>query len=487
VTEDPTRAAPVVPTPVALLTPVARKPRAGDEVLLRIEKFDDRGRARAKLGSVDVHVRRARPGELVKARILRRRGDRAEAYALECIEPSPQAIVARCAHFGTCGGCSLQDQRYESQLAGLQRLVVSAFDAQFDVDPVVPAAELFRYRNKMEFTFSSRRWVDLAEPQGAEAGFALGLHAARFYRKVIDVRSCAIQSEPCDRILASARELARAAELAPWDVETHTGLLRHLVLRSARATGEIMVHLVTSSPPDGRADSVDAYAHAILARHPEITTFVHSINTSNASVARGEFTRAIHGEGVIRERACGITFTISADSFFQTNTAQAEVLFEMIREEAGLTGTELVYDLYCGTGAIALILASQARAVVGFEQVPSAVADARANARQNGLANVQFHAGDVQELLASCSEHRPDVVVVDPPRAGLHPRVVPQITQLAPRRIVYVSCNPKTAATDCASLCANGYRVARIRPIDLYPHTPHVECVIRLERMEPRV
>ncbi len=485
-TEDRTLAAPAVLT---------RKPRAGDEVLLRIEKFDDRGRARAKLGSVEVHVRRARPGELVKARILRRRGDRAEAYALECIEPSPQAIVARCPHFGTCGGCSLQDQRYESQLAGLQRLVVSAFAAHlglglgstFDVDPVVPAAELFRYRNKMEFTFSSRRWVDLDEPQGAEAGFALGLHAARFYRKVIDVQSCEIQSEPCDGILASARELARAAELAPWDVETHTGLLRHLVLRSARATGEIMVHLVTSSPPDGRQDAIDAYAHAILARHPEITTFVHSINASNASVARGECTRAIHGDGVIRERACGITFTISADSFFQTNTAQAEVLFEMIREEAGLTGTELVYDLYCGTGAIALILASQARAVVGFEQVQSAVADARANALQNGLANVEFHAGDVHELLASRSEYRPDVVVVDPPRAGLHPRVVPQIAQLAPRRIVYVSCNPKSAATDCASLCANGYRVARIRPIDLYPHTPHVECVIRLERMEPSV
>jgi 23S rRNA (uracil1939-C5)-methyltransferase len=293
-----------------------------------------------------------------------------------------------------------------------------------------------------------------------------------------------IQGERCDAILSSARELARAAGLAPWDVDTHTGLLRHLVLRSARATGEIMVHLVTSSPPEGM-DSIDAYAQAILARHPEITTFLHSINTRNASVARGESVRILHGEGVIHERVCGITFTISADSFFQTNSAQAEVLFEMIREEAGLTGSELVYDLYCGTGAIALILASNARAVVGFEQGLDAVADARANALANGLAHVEFRAGDVGEALASDIAEKPDVVVVDPPRAGLHPRALPRITALAPRRIVYVSCNPKSAAADCAALAAHGYTVARIRPIDMTPHTPHVECVIRLERTEP--
>lgn len=473
------------------LPQLARKPRAGDELTLRVERFDERGRARAKVGSVDVNVRRGRTGELVRARILRRKGDRAEAYALECLEPSPHAIAPRCEHFGTCGGCSLQDLRYEAQLAGLHKLVASAFAARglrdVAVEPVVGAAELWRYRNKMEFTFSCRRYVDHAEPQGAEAGFALGLHAARFYRKVVDVRSCAIQDARCDAILASVRELARAARLSPWDVDTHTGLLRHLVLRSARASGEILVHLVTSDPGES-SGALDDFVGAVVARHPEITTFVHSVNTRNASIARGESVRVLHGPGVIRERVCGVEFTLSADSFFQTNTAQAEVLFGMIREEARLSGSEVVYDLYCGAGAIALVLAPHAISVLGFEQVADEVADARVTAERNGIEHAQFRAGDVLEALAAPVESigpRPDVVVVDPPRAGLHPRVVPAIAALRARRIVYVSCNPRTAAADCAALAPYGYDVARVRPVDMCPHTPHVECVIRLERTEP--
>lgn len=471
--------------------PPARKPRRGDELALRIAGFDERGRSYAHCGDIVVHVRGARPGELVTARILRRRGDRAEAQRIARIESSPLVVAARCAHFGTCGGCSLQDLDYAAQLEGLHATVVRAFAARgllarIAVEPVVPAVELFEYRNKMDFTFSNRRWVDLSEPQGAEVGFALGLHAARFFRKVIDVRSCAIQTAACDGVLRDARDLVRAAGLAPWDVMEHTGCVRHLVLRTARTSGEIMVHLVTAQPSSDELAAIDGVARELVVRHPKITTFVHSVSTRQAAVAIGESERIVHGPGVLLERVCGLTFAVSAASFFQTNTAQAEVLFGMVREEARLCGTELVYDLYCGTGSIALTLAAAARAIVGLEQVPQAVTDARANAERNGIANVEFRAGDVLEELRRDLEApvpaRADVVVVDPPRAGLHPRVVPLVASLAPQRIVYVSCNPASAAADLAALVEHGYEIARIRPIDLFPHTPHVECVIRLER-----
>ena len=253
------------------------------------------------------------------------------------------------------------------------------------------------------------------------------------------------------------------------------------MLRCARASGEILVDLVTSSEAP---ELIDEYARAVLARHPAITTFVQDVNDRPAQTAQGDplRQRVLHGPGFIVERLLGLSFAISAGSFFQTNSAQAERLFALVREELGARGDELVFDLYCGTGTIALVLAGTVREVVGFELAPSSVADARANAARNGIANARFVEGDV--LLSLGREAaRPDVCVVDPPRAGLHPRLLPVLASLAPRRIVYVSCNPVSGARDARALVAAGYRLARVRPIDLFPHTPHVESVFALERV----
>lgn len=455
---------------------------------MRIEAFDERGLGVGHALGMRLKSRRTLPGDLVRARVLRRRGTNIDAIAVQRIEPSPQRVEPLCAHFASCGGCSFQDLEYAAQLSGLQRLVEKAF-AERDllqgvaVEAVVPAADRWHYRNKMDFTFGTRRWVDPSEPPDSPADFALGLHATQMHSKVIDIQACAIQMPIADAILRTVRQLARERCLPPWDIRTHTGFLRHLVLRTSRSTGEVMVNLVTSS---AAPEIIDGYAAAIVAAHPEITTLVQNVTARKASVALGEWERVWHGPGVIRERLLGLTFAIAANSFFQTNSAQAEVLFSIVREEAALTGSEVVFDLYCGTGSIALVLAERARAVVGFEQSTVAVADARRNALENAITNVRFIEGDV---LAEVGTDRadgplpaPDLCVVDPPRAGLHPRLLPRIVALAPRRIVYVSCNSTAAARDIEHLVQHGYAIARIRPIDLFPHTPHVECVIRLER-----
>jgi 23S rRNA (uracil1939-C5)-methyltransferase len=331
----------------------------------------------------------------------------------------------------------------------------------------------------MEFSFGSRRYVEHGEPPNAPASFALGLHARDLFSKVIDVRSCPIQTPVADRILASAREIALELDLTPWDVREHRGLLRHLVLRVAGATGEVLVALVTSEDARG---PVDAFAERLHARHGDLTTFVHGVNSRPADTAIAESERVLFGPGFILERLGGLEFAISAGSFFQTNTAAAEVLVGLVREEAGLTGEEVVWDLYCGTGTLALSLARSSREVVGFEIAPSSIADARRNAERNGIANARFVEGDVLAGLDGALHARPDVVLLDPPRSGLHPKLVPRLAALSPRRIVYVSCNPKAAAVDVARLGAAGYEARRVRPLDLFPHTPHVECVIGLER-----
>jgi len=466
-------------------------PRRGEMIDVRIDAFDARGFGVGRSDDLRVRVKRAVPGDLVRARVLRRRGAHIDAIVAEIVAQSARRAEPVCAHFGSCGGCSFQHLEYAAQLEGLRALVEQSFREHgllrgVSVDAVVPATEPWRYRNKMEFTFGARRWVDPREPPNARADFALGLHAAEMHSKVIDVQSCAIQLPIADRILATARRLARERSLTPWDIRSHTGLLRHLVLRSARSTGELMVNLVTSS---AAPELIDDFAAAIVSAHPEITTFVQSVTARKAAVAVGESERVLHGDGLIHERVLGVTFAISANAFFQTNTAQAEQLFAIVREEARLAGGERVFDLYCGGGSIALVLASRALEVVGFEQSSAAVADARRNAQANSIVNARFVEGDVLAAIgtgAAGGVPRPDVCTIDPPRAGLHPRVLPLVVALAPRRIVYVSCNPAAAARDVEDFTRHGYEIASLRPIDLFPHTPHVECVIRLERAEQR-
>ena len=459
---------------------------------MTIERLDERGDG---LGSahalspevtdegLSVAVRGSAPGERLAVELLRRKHGRLEARRVERLEAGPHLVPARCPHFGTCGGCAFQTVAYPLQLAELRRLAqetLARAELAVEVEPVLGMDDPWHYRNKMDFTFGARRWVEAHEPPGAPADFALGLHVAGRHDKVLDLERCAIHFRGADDLVGSARDLARAQGLEPWDLRAQRGLLRHLVLRRGMRTGEVLVDLVTAQDAP---QAVETFAAAFVARHPEVSTFVQNVNTRPATVAVGERERVLFGPGTIREVVGGLTFTLSANSFFQTNTEQAERLFAIVGEEAEVEAGERVFDLYCGTGAIALSLARRGARAVGFEAVPSAVRDARANARANGLSTAEFVEGDVLGALA-LSEARPapDVVVVDPPRAGLHPRVIPQVAALGARRIVYVSCNVASAARDLQRLAAEGYALERARPVDLFPHTPHLEIVFRLSR-----
>ena len=468
-----------------------RKPRKGDLLEATLDGYDRRGRAVGHSGDYRVSLLEGVPGDRWSFEVRKRRREALEGRALELLEASPRRVEARCRHASHCGGCSFQACDYGAQLEHKGALVRQALEAAElahlpEVEPVLGAEAPFGYRNKMEYTFGNRRWIAPGEPEGVRADRALGLHAPGLFSKVIDVAECPILFERGEPILASARQLAEEHDLSLWDVHEHVGFLRNLVLREGRRTGDLMAVLVTY---DESPERFDPFAADLLARHPEITTLVQSLHDGPASVAYGDRERVVHGPGHIEEELCGVRFRISPRSFFQTNTLQAERLMELVRAEVGPRGDEVVYDLYAGAGTIALVLAPVVGEVLAFEQVSQAVADGRANAQLNDAGNVRFFEGDVLReldavLAPGSSLPRPDVCVVDPPRAGLHPNVPPKLVELGAPRLVYVSCNVHNSAKDVRVLEQGGYRLERVQPLDLFPHTPHVECVLTLHRAD---
>jgi len=466
----------------------ARKPARGDLLELELAEIDERGRTLGRFEEFTVAVRGGVLGARVRARVHKRRRSGIEAGVDAVLAPSPHAAAARCPHVASCGGCSFQALDYGAQLAAKERLLARTLAplAPARIEPVLGCESPWNYRNKMDFTFGRARWIEPGEPLDAPSGFALGLHARGHFQKVLDVRACEIAFAEAAPIVGTVRTLARELALEPWDVRARAGLLRHLVLRKSWHSREILADLVTT---EAAPERVAPLAEGVLARHPELTTLVQHVHPGVSLVASGAHARTFRGTGVIEERLAGLAFTISAHSFFQTNTPQAERLVQLVCELAAVRADETVFDLYCGCGVFALALARAAGAerVVGFELSESAVADARANAERNGLAGVRFVAGDLAltlapEQLALRSLPRPAVCIVDPPRAGLHARVLDSLRLLEPARIVHVSCNPRAAVQDLAPLLASGYRLERVQPLDLFPHTPHLECVFLLTR-----
>lgn len=466
-----------------------RKPRKNDEREATLTAFDHKGRTLGVSDEYAVEASEGVPGDRVHVQVSKRRRDLLRVRVLELLEPSPLRVKERCRHAGDCGGCSFQAYDYQGQLAEKRRHVVEALRGSglqdaCTVAPTVACEDPWRYRNKMEYTFGNRRWTERGEAPGLREDFGLGLHAPGRFDKILDVRECPIVFEAGERILNSARELALEQGLQPWCVREHVGLLRFLVLRYGVHTGEVMVNLVTSR---AEPETIGPFVDALIARHPEITTLVQNITARKAEVAIGEVELVLHGPGVIHEELCGVRYRISANSFFQTNTLQAERLFEIVREEAQLSGTELVLDLYSGTGSISLLLAGSAGRVRGYEQVESSVLDAQRNAAANDIRNVEFVLGDVLDTLREEREAgllaKPELLILDPPRAGLHPKVLPEVLALEPQRIIYVSCNVQKAAVDLAHFALFGYVLRTARPVDLFPHTPHVECVFMLDRV----
>lgn len=436
-------------------------------------------------------------GDRVSASVFRIKKNYVEARLVAVIRPSAARQAAPCAHFGVCGGCKWQHVSYAEQLRLKRKLVADAlahvggFSDALVLDPI-PSPSEYGYRNKLEFSFGDRRYLaddemgrdpaTLSKP----AGFALGFHAPERFDRVVDIDRCLIATPEMNIALAVVRRLALDRGLTVYQTRTHEGFLRNLVVRHAASTGEFMVYLVTSAHD---AALMREFRDALLAALGErLTTFVNGVTQRKNTVARGDENVVLHGPGVIVDRLGALRFTISPTSFFQTNTRQAERLYEETVRRAAATPGGVVHDLYCGTGTIALSLAGSFRAVVGCELEASSLADAAANASANGIGNTQFLALDLKHYASAVAnlsaELRPDVVVVDPPRAGLHPDLVVELRRLRPSRLVYVSCNPASLARDAKALCGeSAYRLGEVQPVDLFPQTYHVESVVALDRV----
>ena len=462
--------------------------KRGAEIELVMEKFADRGKSLARLDGYVIFVAGAVPGDRVRALVTKGKKKYAEARLLEVLEPSSLRTEPRCFYFGTCGGCKWQHVAYQAQLEAKRQSVEDALlrHAQLehvDVRPPLGAEAIYFYRNKMEFSFSTHRWLtpqEIATAEKFDTGFALGLHVPGNFYKVLDLKECHLQSELSVRIVNSLRDFAGLREWKPWNVRSHEGFLRHLVIRQGAHTGETMVNLVTNGYDRTQMDELALFFQM---EFPEVTTFVNTINTGVAQTAYGEAMHTIFGPGVIHDKIGPYRFEIAPNAFFQTNTRQAERLYEVARDFADLKPDDLVYDLYCGAGTISLFIAGHVRHVVGVELVEEAVANARANAVANSVENCTFIAGDMLRVFTPdfMQEHgRPDVLIVDPPRAGMHPKVVKQIVALRPERFIYVSCNPLSQAHDLAVL-KDLYTVEAVQPVDLFPHTHHIENVIKLK------
>jgi 23S rRNA (uracil1939-C5)-methyltransferase len=445
-----------------------------DELELHVDSLAFGGNGVARLNGFVVFVRRGLPGDTVRARVTKVKRSHAEALALEVVEPSPHRVDAPCAHYPACGGCRFQDLAYEQQLEAKQTQVEDALRriaglAEPPVEPIVPAVERFHYRNKLEYSFTQY-----------EDGPTLGFHKAGRWDEMLEVERCWLTTDLGNAIRNTVRDWAREEQLRAYDQETGEGYLRHLVVREGRNTGQALVQLVTA--PGERFET--GYLVEVLRRFPEVRSIHWSINDTPAEVTNLP-TRLLWGEDAIEEQLLGLRFRIRPNAFLQTNTRMAERLYELAREAAALTGGETVYDLYCGTGTIGLSLASKALTVWGVEVSEESVACALENAELNGIANAAFFAGEVGRSLEELAERAgpPDVVVVDPPRAGLSGKALRRIGRLEPKRLVYVSCNPTTLAGNVKELASDwGFQLQRVTPVDMFPHTPHVEAVALLTR-----
>lgn len=457
--------------------------RKGQILELKIEKLVFGGRGLARVDGFTVFVERTVPGDEVRARVFRRKTNHAEARLVELITPSPFRVVPPCPYSGFCGGCPWQFLDYEKQLLAKRGVVIEALEhigrlKEVPVNPVIPSEKKFQYRNKMEFSFSDRRWLlpeELSRDDIAK-DFALGLHVPGTFHKVLDINACLLQPGLGNKILADVRRHVTQSMIPPYGLKSHQGFWRFLMLRHSSSDDTWMVNVITS---EEQVAWVQPLADLLYEEHRNITSVVNNVNTRRASIAVGEWEILLAGQPFIRDKIGRFEFEISANSFFQTNTAGAERLYGVVKGYAELTGQETVVDLYSGTGTIPIFLSDGAAKIVGIEISESAIRDAQKNCQKNRVHHCQFILGDIKTGLKQIGE-KTDVMIADPPRAGMHADVVKAIRNLAPARIVYVSCNPATLARDLAMLTED-YRVVEVQPVDMFPHTHHIECVARLD------
>ena len=448
--------------------------RSGEELELQIDSLAYGGNGVGRLNGFVIFVRGGLPGDLVRAKVTKVKRGFAEATAQAVLEPSPNRVEAPCPHFGVCGGCRFQSLAYDVQVAAKEQQVRDALSRIGRIEapplePIVPAASLYHYRNKLEYSFTD-----------TEEGVALGFHRAGRWDEVIGIDVCLLTTELGNRIREAVRDWAREERLPAYSQATGEGYLRHLVVREGRNSAQVLVVLVTA--PGERFES--GYFVDVLRRSPEVRSIHWAINDTPAEKTSLP-TQLLWGEEAIEELILGLRFRVRPNAFLQTNTEMAERLYELVRAAAKLEGGERVFDLYCGTGTIGLSLAGQAGEVWGLEISEESVACAIENAELNGIGNAHFFAGNVGQAIEELVEEAgvPDLVVVDPPRAGLAGKALRRLGAIRAPRVVYVSCNPTTLASDVKVLREDfGYELRSCRALDMFPHTPHVESVSLLER-----
>lgn len=439
------------------------------ELTLAVDRLAFGGKGVARVEGLVVFVDGGLPGATVKARVTRMKKGFAEAVALETLVPSPQAATPECPHFGVCGGCAWQDLHYEAQLFWKREQVVETLArlgglADVAVAQTVASPRVYAYRNKMEFAFAGR--------------LHLGLHERHRPGRVLDIGECRLMDAWAGEVLGFVRDTCAQTGLAAYDTRTGKGVWRHLVLRHSEDTGGRLVHCITG-PARGAGDAAHALGEAILARFPEVTGFVHSVRRAPTAVALGERQVMALGQDHLEERFGTARLSVSADAFAQTNTQAAALLYGVAAKAAGSDPAGAAVDLYCGCGGIALSLAPQFETVYGFEADKRAVADAARSAELSGVGNAVFKAVDAAMGLEELSGIAPAVAVLDPPRNGVAPEMIAALLSAAPRKVVYVSCNPATLARDLKAL-GELYVVTQVTPVDLFPHTAHIEAVAEL-------
>lgn len=446
------------------------------------------GKAIARVEGMVIFTTHVIPGDVVDLQVTKKRKNYAEAKVVRLLKESTDRIAAFCEHFGVCGGCKWQYLPYEKQLYYKEKQVADQLKRighlQLpEITPIIGSQKNTFYRNKLEFSFSNTRWLspeEISQPGKIPPSNALGFHIPGLFDKIVDIHKCWLQPEPSNAVRNFIREYAAKEKLDFFDSRNQQGYLRNMIVRTS-STGENMLILSFFYEEH---EKQDALLQAVAARFPEFHSIMYVINSkANDSLGDQEIL-TFKGSDHIFEEMEGLRFKIGAKSFYQTNSAQAYELYKVVRQFAGLTGSEIVYDLYTGTGTIANFVAAGAAKVIGIDYVPEAIEDARVNASLNGIGQALFFAGDMKNVLteAFIREHgKPDVIITDPPRAGMHEDVIRTILQALPERVVYVSCNPATQARDLAMMNEQ-YAIARIQPVDMFPHTHHVENVVQLIR-----
>jgi 23S rRNA (uracil1939-C5)-methyltransferase len=457
-----------------------------EKILSDIQIIDiaEEGKGVGKHEDLVLFIERAIPGDVVEVELQRKKKNFAEGKVRAIQSASPYRKDAFCSHFGICGGCKWQHMSYEGQLKFKKQAVDNALSRIGKVDTstmedILPSAETEYYRNKLEYTFSNKRWLthidDEVKPESMDA---LGFHVPGRFDKILDITHCYLQQDPSNQLRNKIKDFSVKNGISFYDLRTHEGALRNLIIRTS-STGEVMVIVVFAYPEEGQVELLMDY---IQQEHPELTSLLYIINQKRNDTIFDQDIHIYSGRDFIYEEMEGLKFRVGPKSFYQTNSRQAYELYKITREFADLQGDELVYDLYTGAGTIANFVARHARQVIGVEYVPTAIEDAKVNSATNGISNTKFYAGDMKDVLTAdfISEHgKPDVVITDPPRAGMHTNVVERILEMEAPKVVYVSCNAATQARDI-QLLSEKYDVARIKPVDMFPHTQHVENVVLL-------